>query len=166
MVDYCHRLSDTKPVWQQKPLRLSVRGFTLLEVMVVLVLAALLLTTVSPRFFGVVTTAEVRGAARQLAAGLRYARSRSIVSKQEVAMVLDVDRHQYHIQGQQQVQRLPEQIELTLVTARSEISDTTRGSIRFFPDGSSTGGRITVANEKYTYIVNVDWLSGRVSIVE
>ncbi len=146
--------------------RMKVQGFTLIEIMVVLVLAVLLVTTVPPRFYGVISTAEVRGAARQLAAGLRYARSLSIVSKQETAMVLDVEKHLYHIQGKQREYHLPEQLELTLFTARAEISDDTEGAIRFFPDGSSTGGRITIANEKYKYIVNVDWLTGRVSIVE
>lgn len=153
-------------MWRIQLERMNVRGFTLIEILVVLVLAALLLAAVPPRFVGVVSTTEVRGAARQLAAGLRYARSRSIVSKQETAMVLDVEQGLYYIQGIQRDYQLPEQLELTLVTARSEISDKTQGAIRFFPDGSSTGGRITLANEKYHYIVNVDWLTGRVSVIE
>ena len=37
-------------------------------------------------------------------------------------------------------------------------------TIRFYSDGSSTGGRITVASGERKYLVDVDWLTGRVSI--
>lgn len=141
-------------------------GFTLIEILVVLVLAALLVATVPPRFLGVVSTAEVRSAARELAANLRHARSRSIVTRQEMAMVLDVEQREYYIQNTQREYQLPEQLELTLVTAQSEMLGNKRGAIRFFPDGSSTGGRITIANEKHEYIVDVDWLTGRVSVID
>ena len=37
-------------------------------------------------------------------------------------------------------------------------------SIRFFPDGSSTGGHISLIEGKTEYRVNVDWLTGRIAI--
>jgi general secretion pathway protein H len=45
------------------------------------------------------------------------------------------------------------------------LQDEAAGSIRFFPDGSSTGGRVMIAagNEKLS--VDVNWLTGRVSIL-
>ncbi len=52
-------------------------------------------------------------------------------------------------------------------TRRSRRSSTSkRGAIRFYPDGSSTGGRITVASGERKFLVDVDWLTGRVSIKE
>ena len=48
--------------------------------------------------------------------------------------------------------------------AQYMISDDKVGAIRFYPDGSSTGGRITVASGERKYLVDVDWLTGRVSI--
>jgi len=57
-------------------------------------------------------------------------------------------------------------LELKLYAAQSEVSSERRGSIRFYPDGSSTGGRITVAAGERKYLVDVDWLTGRVSINE
>ena len=41
-----------------------------------------------------------------------------------------------------------------------------QGSIRFFPDGGSNGGRITVASGERKYEVDVDWLTGRVAILD
>ena len=40
------------------------------------------------------------------------------------------------------------------------------GAIRFFPDGGSNGGRITLAAGERKYDVDVDWLTGRVAIQE
>ena len=37
-------------------------------------------------------------------------------------------------------------------------------AIRFFPDGSSTGGVVELTQGSRTYHVAVDWLSGRVTI--
>ena len=34
----------------------------------------------------------------------------------------------------------------------------------FFPDGSSTGGRITLRSEVSAYRVDVDWLTGQVRV--
>ena len=53
-----------------------------------------------------------------------------------------------------------------LFTARSEQLSEKGGAIRFFPDGSSTGGRITLSIDSMRYLVNVDWLTGRVKVME
>ncbi len=41
-----------------------------------------------------------------------------------------------------------------------------RGGIRFYPDGSSTGGRVTLSLEGLQMRVDVEWLTGRVRITE
>jgi len=51
------------------------RGFTLLELLVVLVIAVLLVSLTPPLLSGLSGSTELRGAARQLAAGLRFARN-------------------------------------------------------------------------------------------
>jgi len=52
------------------------------------------------------------------------------------------------------------------VFKRQESPNDDTGGIRFFPDGSSTGGRISVARGQRTLVVEVDWLLGRVSVNE
>jgi len=59
---------------------------------------------------------------------------------------------------------LPKGIDLKLYTAQSEVTSERKGGIRFYPDGSSTGGRITLSAGERKYLVDVDWLTGRVSI--
>ncbi len=61
---------------------------------------------------------------------------------------------------------MPRAIELKLFTAQSDLVSERVGAIRFFPDGGSNGGRITLAVGERKYDVDVDWLSGRVAILD
>jgi len=64
------------------------------------------------------------------------------------------------------VHRLPERIELKLYTAQRDLVNDNVGAIRFFPDGGSDGGRITLTAGTRKYDVDVDWLTGRVAILD
>ncbi len=139
-------------------------GFTLLELLVVMAVLALILLVVPPMFSGSLSKAEVGSAAREVAAGLREARSRAIARNREVAFTLDVESRRYRIDDSADARRLPAGPELSLFTARSEQLDEASGSTRFFPDGSSTGGRVTLDGDARRYHVVVDWLTGQVSI--
>ena len=141
------------------------RGFTLLELLIVLTLIGLLLLVVPPA----VTSGGgigLKAAARDVAAGLRRAQSRAIAANQEVAFVLDVNAHRYSVGLDGEFAPLPDDLTLNLYTARSELLDAAVATIRFYPDGSSTGGEITLSSGTRAYHVAVDWLTGRVSINE
>jgi len=56
-------------------------------------------------------------------------------------------------------------IALRLVTARKELSGNVSGRLRFFPDGSSTGGRIVLVNDGDRREIEVDWLTGKIIMV-
>ena len=87
-----------------------------------------------------------------------------MVSRRDAVLTLDVEARQYVLAGETEPKALPKDIELKLFTAQSEIQSEKKGAIRFYPDGSSTGGRITVKAGERQYLVDVDWLTGRVSI--
>lgn len=142
------------------------RGFTLLELLVVLVIAVLLVSLTPPMLAGLSGSTELRGAARQLAAGLRLARNEAVTRQREAVLTLDLARHRFAVSGDARQIALPESLALRLYSAQSELLNQTTGNIRFFPDGSSTGGAITVSGPKLAYRVNVDWLTGAVAIVE
>ena len=142
------------------------RGFTLLEMLVALVIGVLLVTLVPPLLSGLGGGVELRSAARQLAAGLRSARNQAVTRQQEAVLTLDLAQHRFGVSGDPRVIALPNSVAFNLYTAQSELLDQTTGNIRFFPDGSSTGGAITVSNPKIAYRINVDWLTGAVGIVE
>ena len=146
--------------------RAGQHGFTLLEILIVLVIGVLLVALVPPLLSGMSGATELRGAARQLAAGLRNARNEAVTRQQEAVLTLDLERRRFGVTGDPREIALPESVALKLYTAQSELLDSATGGIRFFPDGSSTGGFITVSGPKLAYRVNVDWLTGAVAIVE
>ena len=142
------------------------QGFTLLEILVVLVIGAAIYAVLLSSPFGKVSAADLKAAARSLASGLRTAQTTAMSTRRDALLTLDMDSREYLATGEGQTHRIPDNIDVKLFTAQSEVTSEKRGSIRFYPDGSSTGGRITVASGERKYLVDVDWLTGRVSIDE
>jgi general secretion pathway protein H len=140
-------------------------GFTLFELLLVLVIMASGYALVVRFTSGGVSGAELKSATRAVAAGLRDARGTAIAKQQNTALTLDLGRRTMGVSGQRE-RKLPERLELKLYTAQSEIVDEQHGAIRFYPDGSSTGGRVTLASGERKFLVDVDWLTGRVTIKE
>ena len=119
----------------------SSGGFTLVELIVVLIIAGLALALVGTSISRNISGAEMRTAARKVAAGLRYTRTRAIISKSEQVFLLDTEELTYKAAEREPV-ALPEGLNVELNTARSELTSETAGGIRFYPDGGSTGGNV------------------------
>jgi general secretion pathway protein H len=145
--------------------RPSTTGFTLIELLAVLFILALVAAIVVPSLGGN-DLLELKSAARNLAAGLRYTRNQALNDNHAAALAVDVGRREFRLPGEKRVRKLPEKIDIVLFTARSEQQSQQRGAIRFFPDGSSTGGRVTLSSESVRFLVDVDWLTGKVSVIE
>jgi general secretion pathway protein H len=132
-------------------------GFTLLELIVTLSILGLALALIvgykPPWSSGL----GLRGTAAELASGLRLTRSEAILRNQSTAFEIDLAGHRYRV-GSGAVRQL--------LTVTGEQHYAAQGAIRFNPDGSSTGGRIEVADGARSIAVGVDWLSGRVSVAE
>lgn len=140
-------------------------GFTLVEMLVVLGIIAMMLAVVPPMLGNSIDHSRIKSATRQLAAGLKLARVEAINSREETTLVLDTDSGTYQLGDIHKKLTLPGDSRLMLTTARSEQLDEHTGAIRFFTDGSSTGGRIKLSLEdRYEYVVDVNWLTGKVTI--
>ena len=146
--------------------RAAARGFTLIELLVVLTLIALLATMATPMIQRAVPGVEIRTAAEGVRTELRLARSLAISDNRETWLSIDVELGEYQRDSAVRVHAIPPAIRLTLLTARREQIDEARGRIRFFPDGTSTGGIVRLLREERVYEVAVDWFDGRVSIDE
>lgn len=147
-----------------KPARTD--GFTLLELLVVLAIVALMTAIAAPRFAAALPGAELDSGARKLAAGLREARSLAVSTNRAVPFTLRGGANLYTIGRGGESRQLPGKLAITLVTGRREISGANQGSIRFFPDGSSTGGRIELNGAGGKRSIEVDWLTGRIRLGE
>jgi len=145
--------------------RRRASGFTLIELMAVLVLLALAMTAVTFSFSKSLQSAKIRGASRDLVAALRYTRGQAIVKGKQEVLLLNLDDNSYNAPGKNSI-KLPKGMGLRLTTAESELTGGNSGGIRFFPDGSSTGGHISVFQGQREWRVNVAWLTGDIALDE
>lgn len=132
----------------------------------VLVIIALMAVIAAPRLAGGLSGTRLDSGARKLAAGLREARSLAVSTNRDVPFTLSGDANRYSVDGNGTSGQLPQQLAISLLTGRSEVTGTNQGSIRFFPDGSSTGGRIELTGKSGKRVIAVDWLTGRISLSE
>lgn len=143
------------------------QGFSLLELMIVLVLIGLLSGMVVTSMS---TGPVLRKAAYDLRNSLRQARNLALLQQHEMRWNIDLDNKNYGIDTSHykdmraRQQQLAPDFSLQVDSAASENLHTTQAGIRFFPDGSSTGGNIKLIYKQQSYNINVEWLSGRISI--
>jgi len=139
----------------------------MIEILIVLAIMAIGAALVVPMVSGPgASTSDLRSAARQIAAGLRQARSEAIAQRRETLVTLDLEKRSFRVAKESREIALPEKVDLKLFTAQSDLVNERQGAIRFFPDGGSNGGRVTVASGERKYEVDVDWLTGRVAILD
>ena len=138
------------------------RGFTIIELIVVLVIMVTAAAITGPNLVRGLAGVKLKSAARDVASALRYSRSYAVIRARESEFHLDLEKNSYRVSGKKKLYRLSDSVRLKLVTAESEITGVEEGVIRFFPDGSSTGGRVTLEADERKHHVDVNWLTGQV----
>lgn len=137
------------------------RGFTLLELIVTLIVIALATGVAIPTIARSTDAIRVRTEVAAFSAMLRHARERAIVTRRTQTVVVDAGAHR--------VSRLAggaegEPRETRLLSERFTIEATppTALSVRFEPQGGSSGGDFRLIAGDVVYRVTVDALTGRV----
>lgn len=141
-------------------------GFSLLEMIVALAIATLVFALVMPTDSRRRAHTELASSAREVAAALRLSRSQAITTNRSTALVVDVENDTYRLSGASAPRAFPRGSRITLHTTQDQELSEVAGAIRFYPDGSSTGGGVGISLGNDQYEVLVDWLTGRVSIHE
>ncbi|SDU36101.1 GspH/FimT family pseudopilin [Halopseudomonas salegens] len=146
-----------------KPGNSTGRGFSLMEMLVVLVIFGLASALVIPALGGLFK-ASVTDVARDLHAGLRQARGQAVLQQQPVSFWLDLNDHEYGI-GSEIQGDFPQDWSLQVSVASMATRDSRAGFV-FYPDGTSTGGNVLLDAEGRAFRLEVDWLTGRVTSQE
>ncbi len=120
------------------------------------------MAVVAPNLSSGNQASTLKAAMRDLASALRFARGQALITHQDTLVSIDLEENTYQATGRDKTYRLDPDIDITLSVAQSELSGSGAGSVRFFPDGSSTGGRVTLelAGQKQT--LDINWLTGQI----
>ena len=148
------------------------RGFTFIEVMVVLILISLSVLLVTPSLSRFSKTAELKGAAKKISAILRHCRSQAANQGKVYQALFDLDLKQVHVQSIKEKEEdeearggerdetkdgmmdaakaepkpktytLPRGVDIKEVRAGTPEYPSDYGVIEFYPNGGSNGGTI------------------------
>jgi type II secretion system protein H len=137
------------------------RGFTLLELIVTLLVIALAVGLAVPTIGRSTESVRVRAEVAGFSAMLRHARERAIVTRTAQAVVIDLNERRISRlaggpEGEVRETRvLPERL-------RVEADPPPALTVRFEPQGGSSGGDFRLQSGSISYRVTVDALTGRV----
>ncbi|KOR30777.1 hypothetical protein TI04_04190 [Achromatium sp. WMS2] len=143
----------------------NIRGFTLIEALLVMALVAVFAALVPPLLSKALPGIQMKATARIIASAMRRARINAINTGKDVSLIVDIERYTVQVGDSNYIIHIPTVLNVKLDTADQELIDNQRGGIRFYPNGTSTGGRVTLYYQTNGYGMDVDWLTGRVQIL-
>ncbi len=156
-------------VWKSRfPIKILIRcarGFTLLEIIIVLFLIALLFGLATGFFANVLPSARLGATARELSTSIRQTKSLAQNRGEEMILTINLDTRQYGIEGGA-VKTIPREVSIT-------VDDPALGEIRngkyfilFGPGGGVEGGTVVLRYKKRTFLIETDPIVGSVIVRE
>ncbi|MBN1277072.1 MAG: GspH/FimT family pseudopilin [Deltaproteobacteria bacterium] len=163
------------------------RGFSLLELLVVLVIIALGYAFVGPRIGGSFSNLSLKTASKRISASLRYARNQASSENRTVKVLFDFDNNRMAVSAQgsddkmrderseeadedrsgSKIYSLPDGVSLEKAISVDRETESGIFEIVFFPTGGSSGGEVVLKNDKGNrYRISVDFITGTVQLGE
>ncbi len=140
----------------------SSRGFSLLEVLLVVGLIGVTGVLAAAAMGGGFERIAFQSAARELAAQLRYTRAQAIATGEPQRFTLDPAARTWSAANGARRGGIPASVEVAITSAREVQPDAREGAILFFADGAATGGRVEVSLRDAVWRIDVAWLTGEV----
>lgn len=169
------------------------KGFTLIEIMVVLTIMVLSLSIAVPAIWKSLGKTKVKTYVREAAATFRFARSRAIATKKTVRVIVDIDRDSIEVKeisskGKQKNdddfrdekeddanlyeepdrEKSPTNIIGFRTDTDEKMQEEGKVTVHFYPLGNSDGGEFVIAGTRrnLNYIIRIENISGRIHIDE
>jgi len=148
----------------------NAKGFTLLEVVVVLVFIGLIASLTTPFLMSTLERVKHQSETRKINSALRFARSEAITQKTVFTFNGDIDTRKYWIDTKEtsrspKVRTLAPGYAMAHVTGDDETIEQGNFAIKFFPRGNSNGGAILVTKNPSdktdtVYEITIDAITG------
>jgi general secretion pathway protein H len=140
----------------------QAEGYTLAEMLTVLSLLALFAMLSFPGNIGSKARSDMDSQAKTIVAMLKAARLAAISGNTETSVDVNVVGRSIAARGSAERLQVSGDIGLSMLTAQREAQSTV-GSIRFFPDGTSTGGTLELKRGEREIRLEIQWLTGKIS---
>lgn len=145
-------------------------GFTLLEILVVLVIVAVVSAMVLPSMRAGSQQAAVRRSVRSFISAARQASARAVNSRRPTALIVWPDDGSFGVEGAEDRYDLPEFADFGEIVGGREAEGDDEIWFDFYPTGSSAGGSVEIefspSGRRQAYVLILDPLIGRVKIEE
>ena len=147
----------------------DTRGFTLLELIVVLAIAGLLFSLGGPSVRTLAATMEYRDAVRQIVSAAKNARRDAFAQGIPMDLLIDTDRNRYALSADSpsvsadQFAPLPEALDITVVYAAEVSPKPGLAAIRFTRQGGPLAARFRWPDPAERGPLTIDWLLGDVT---
>lgn len=142
----------------------SQSGLTLVELIVVLAVLGIITALVTPAVTSLMPGYQLRATADDIVSQIRYARSLSFQANRPAGFFVDTGEGLTLAEGTSP-RFWPKDIAVTFTSAKFLQRSDTVGEIRFYPDGTSTGGLLDLSGNSKTVRIRVDWFDGEVSMI-
>jgi general secretion pathway protein H len=140
----------------------------LLEMILVMALIAAASLLAVAAFGGGIQGIKLRAGAKDVAAQMRFAHALAISSGEPQDVIIDPAARRWQGAGGRSGS-LPDVGEIVFTGARAtqfepDEKNAGKGTVRFFPDGAATGGRVRMLANGGGWDVDVGWLTGDVRV--
>ena len=149
-------------------------GFTLLEMVLVLVLMGLIAGLTLPFVVSTLDRIKLQSEVRQIASALQFARSEAISKKTLFTFNIDINQNQYWLaitkhEEATQPKQLDETVQIVDYQKGNETITEGTFMILFYPRGNSSGGTLRFKSlddkkEENIYAVTIDPITGKPNI--
>ena len=123
----------------------------------------MLSTIILPRFDQVLARQRLGATVRAIANGFQDARIRALTQQIQTEVIFDLPNQRIITPGRLRTIHLPPDIQISLTSAHTETGGPDIAGFRFYPDGSNTGGRVTLKGTQLTSSIDLDWLTGQIA---
>ena len=134
------------------------RGFTLFELLIVIVLVGVAASILAIGIGKGVAQANERSALAHMVSALRSARVQAIATGQPVRARFDLAGRRVMAPGRAPA-TWPRTLSVRLQTARG-----LGAAYVFYPDGAASGGNVLITRGKARWRIDVSWLTGAVTL--
>jgi general secretion pathway protein H len=136
-------------------------GFTLFEMVVTLTIVSTVIALSLPQWPKGAKEADVHQAARLIESQFHAARNQAILSGVAVTISISLVTPRVVVKdGQFQVGELPSALAFTAKSGKFQVDQKAEAAFIFYPNGTSSGGRIEVADDRMNEEIIVNWING------